>query len=112
MIDNSCKSIKEGGTNVPPKKLKGWLKLLISILVIIIFIRVASFSEHLPWIKNEFKALRDSGIQTGLFWWADVHEVAEAEKHFKKLNLIRNSSNELSKSENEHMPQNAKKENY
>ncbi len=110
MNKNSHCNTKMGGTSVPPKKLKGLLKLLISILIIIIFIRVASFSENLPFIKNEFKALRDRGIQTGLFWWADVQEVAEAEKHFKRLNLIRQSSNELSKSEKSSIPQNVEKE--
>lgn len=91
-----CNS-REGGTYVPPKKSIRWLRLLISIFMIILFIKLASFSEHLPWIKNEFKALRESGIQTGLFWWADVQEVAQAERHFKKLNLIEQSLSETQK---------------
>lgn len=99
----------EGGTNVPPKRFIRWLKLLISLIIIVFFIKIASFSERLPWIKSEFKALRDSGIQTGLFWWADVHEVAEAEKHFKKLNLMKQSSFEFSKSEKNYLSQDSKK---
>lgn len=97
MEGNTFCHSKEGGTYVPPRKLRNWLKLFLAIVIIILLIKAASFSEYIPWIKKEFKALRESDIQTGLFWWADVHEVAEAERHFKKLNLIKQSFSETDK---------------
>jgi hypothetical protein len=29
------------------------------------------------------KVLRDSGVESGAFWWASVPEVAEAERHMR-----------------------------
>lgn len=97
---NSSKGISKGGEELfSPQKnpTEGWIKLILSILMIFLFIKLVSFAEYLPGIKRDFKAIRDSGIQTGFFWWADVHEVAEAEKHFKRLHLINATHYELQK---------------
>lgn len=77
-----------GGPSGPARSLSPWLWLVLFVLLIVVFIRLAPLSERIPWVGPQVKALRESGVETGAFWWADVPEVGEAERHFRGLDLI------------------------
>lgn len=77
-----------GGPDGPPSPFRRWLWLMAFVLLIVVFVRLAPLSERIPLIGTQVKIMRDSGVEVGAFWWTDVPEVSEAERHFKGLNLI------------------------
>jgi hypothetical protein len=52
-------------------------------MLVAVFVWLAPLAEQLPGIGPQVKVLRESGVESGAFWWASVPEVAEAERHMR-----------------------------
>jgi hypothetical protein len=78
-----------GPDGSPPESLRRWLLLIAFVLLTVVFVQhIAPLSDRIPWISTQVKAIRDSAVETGAFWWSNVPEVGKAERHFRGLNLI------------------------
>jgi hypothetical protein len=75
-----------GGPQGPPGSLKRWLRLAAALLLLAGFVALAPLADRLPGIGPQVKALRDSGVESGAWWWASVPEVAEAVRHMRGVN--------------------------
>jgi hypothetical protein len=75
-----------GGPTGPPGSFQRWLRLATALLLVVVLVLLAPLAERLPGIGPQVKVLRDSGVETGAWWWASVPEVAEAVRHMRGVN--------------------------
>ena len=58
--------------------------LAAAVLLVAAFLFAAPALERLPGIGARIEVLRESGVDAGAFWWADVPEVKDAERHIRR----------------------------
>jgi len=74
-----------GGRKRPPGNFfQRWLAFIIGVLLLAGLVFTAPVLERLPGLGPRIEALRESGVETGAFWWADVPEVSEAERYIRQ----------------------------
>lgn len=76
---------REGGLARPPgASLKRWLALVVAVLCMagFAFLGLPAL-ERLPGLGPAVKAVRESGIEAGAFFYTDVDKVREAELHVR-----------------------------
>ena len=74
----------EGGRQEPPTRLKAWLKLLVALLLMGIFIfGFVPWWNQLPMVAPISNYIEDNDIQATALFYSEVEETAEAEVHIK-----------------------------
>jgi hypothetical protein len=75
----------EAGRETPPGNLfYRWLSFIVGIFLIAGLIFISPALERVPGIGPMIEALRESGVEVGAFWWADMPEVSEAERFIRQ----------------------------
>lgn len=74
-----------GGPPGPPGTIRRRLMMLmVAVAAVIAFLSAAPALERLPGLGARIEVLRESGVDAGAFWWADVPQVKEGERHIRR----------------------------
>ena len=79
-----AKNCGRSGPSGPPRILKNWTILLLSVLMIMLFVTlVAPAIGRMSGIRTAVTAIREDGIEAGAYFYTDVEKVREAELYIR-----------------------------
>lgn len=72
------------GLPSPVSLFRRWLRLLLAFALIALASYLVPGVEKLPYVGPEIKALRESGIEVGAWYYDDVEQYFEAERYIRE----------------------------